>query len=57
MFMLEEGKDVWRVRQIIADPESNHDWSIGAEVDLAASDETGEAVIKVNYVQEMGSDS
>ena len=57
MFILEEGKDIWRVRQILADPESNHDWSIGAEVDLAATDAAGEAVLKVTYVQEMGSDS
>ena len=38
---------VWRVRQIIDDPEGNHDWGISAEVDLAASDEEGRAVIRV----------
>ncbi|HEV7168102.1 MAG TPA: DUF3516 domain-containing protein [Micrococcaceae bacterium] len=38
---------VWNVRQILDDPEGNHDWSIRAEVDLAASDAAGTAVIRV----------
>lgn len=44
-----EGEDtrLWRVRQIIADPDGNHDWSLVAEVDLAASDEAGELALKV----------
>ncbi len=46
-FVVEEGAVQWRVRQIIADPESHHDWQITATVDLAASDEAGEAVITV----------
>jgi hypothetical protein len=37
----------WQVRQIIHDPEGFHDWSIRAEVDLAASDATGEAVVRL----------
>ena len=37
----------WRVRQIIDDPEGNHDWSILATVDLDASDEAGELVLHV----------
>ncbi len=57
LFILEEGKQLWSARQILADPQSNHDWSIGAEVDLEASDEAGEAVVRVTYVQQMGSDS
>jgi hypothetical protein len=36
----------WHVRQIINDPEGNHDWSIVASVDLDASDAAGEPVIK-----------
>ena len=37
----------WLVRQVIDDPEGDHDWAITASVDLAASDEAGEAVIAV----------
>jgi hypothetical protein len=36
----------WEVRQVIDDPAGNHDWSILAEVDLAASDETGDLVMR-----------
>ncbi|MCY0905242.1 DEAD/DEAH box helicase [Arthrobacter sp. H14-L1] len=38
---------VWKVRQIIDDPAGNHDWSLAAEVDLAASDAAGTAVVRV----------
>ncbi len=37
----------WRVRQTFDDPAGDHDWVIDAEVDLAASDVEGEAVVKV----------
>lgn len=37
----------WLVRQVIDDPEGDHDWAITAEVDLVASDEAGEAVVAV----------
>jgi hypothetical protein len=40
-------KDLWRVRQIFDDPAGDHDWGFSAEVDLAGSDEAGEAVIWV----------
>jgi len=36
----------WEVRQVIDDPEGNHDWSILAEVDLNASDEAGDLVLR-----------
>ena len=36
----------WTVRQIINDPEGNHDWAIVATVDLDASDAAGEPVIR-----------
>lgn len=45
--LIEEGPDVWRVRQIIDDPAGNHDWGIRAEVDLAASADEGVAVVRV----------
>jgi hypothetical protein len=38
---------VWRVRQILDDPDGNHDWGIDAEVDLEASDEEGALVLRV----------
>ncbi|MGH3446250.1 MAG: DEAD/DEAH box helicase [Nocardioidaceae bacterium] len=41
---------VWTVRQILHDPEGDHDWGINAEVDLAASDEVGEPVIRITDV-------
>ncbi|MDQ1538458.1 MAG: hypothetical protein QOE58_2851, partial [Actinomycetota bacterium] len=37
----------WQVRQVIDDPEADHDWAITATVDLTASDHQGEAVLKV----------
>ena len=37
----------WLVRQVVDDPQGDHDWAITAEVDLAASDEAGEAVVAV----------
>ncbi|MDQ2689662.1 MAG: DUF3516 domain-containing protein, partial [Chloroflexota bacterium] len=39
--------EVWRVEQVIDDPAGDHDWRIGAEVDLAASAEAGAAVVRV----------
>ena len=40
----------WLVRQIFDDPEGDHDWGISAEVDLAASDEAGTAVVTITEV-------
>lgn len=37
----------WLVRQIIDDPAGNHDWTIGAEVDLDACDAAGRLVVQV----------
>jgi len=37
----------WVVRQVIDDPQGDHDWAITAAVDLEASDEAGEAVLAV----------
>ena len=42
----QKGSRVWLVRQIIDDPEGNHDWSVTARVDLDASDDAGELVIQ-----------
>jgi superfamily II DNA/RNA helicase len=43
----------WLVRQILDDPAGDHDWGISAEVDLAASDEAGEAVLAVTAVDRL----
>ena len=40
----------WLVRQVFDDPDDDHDWGISATVDLAASDEAGEAVLAVTGV-------
>jgi hypothetical protein len=60
MIVIEEGEKVWRVRQILADPDGDHDWGITAVVDLAESDEAGAAAVKVIGVgqfQQTGPDS
>ena len=36
----------WSVRQVLDDPAGDHDWALEAEVDLAASDEEGTAVVR-----------
>ena len=41
------------VRQIVDDPAGHHDWGISAVVDLAASDEAGEAVVSVTAVDQL----
>jgi hypothetical protein len=38
---------IWKVRQIVDDPEGDHDWGFDVEVDLDASDEEGSAVIRL----------
>jgi superfamily II RNA helicase len=43
----------WTVRQIFDDPEGDHDWGISARVDLAASDEAGEAVLVITDVGQL----
>ncbi|WP_239376243.1 MULTISPECIES: RNA helicase [unclassified Frankia] len=43
----------WTLRQIFDDPAGDHDWGISAEVDLAASDEAGAAVLHVTAVDQL----
>ena len=43
----------WRVRQIFDDPDGDHDWGISAEIDLAGSDEIGEAMVTVTAVGQL----
>jgi hypothetical protein len=44
------GPATWTVRQVFDDPEGDHDWGISAEIDLAASNEQGVAVVRVTAV-------
>ena len=46
LLMIDRDRGTWTVRQIIADPEDNHDFAIVATVDLGASDAAGEPVIR-----------
>ncbi|TDB89628.1 DUF3516 domain-containing protein, partial [Micromonospora fluostatini] len=53
LLMIDQGRDRWTVRQVLDDPDGDHDWGISAEVDLGASDETGAAVIRVTDVGQL----
>ena len=53
LLIITEEPGVWKVRQIFDDPAADHDWGISAEVDLAASDETGTAVVRVTDVNRL----
>ncbi|WP_028655009.1 DEAD/DEAH box helicase [Nocardioides sp. J54] len=44
----------WRVAQTLHDPEGHHDWVVEAVVDLAASDEAGEAVVRTEAMRRLG---
>ena len=45
LFIVDVDQRRWQVRQIIADPDGNHDWAITAQVDLDECDEAGELVL------------
>jgi len=51
--IIDQQPDRWVVRQIFDDPAGDHDWGISAEVDLAASDEAGTAVVHVTAVDRL----
>ncbi|MDQ0643879.1 DEAD/DEAH box helicase [Microbacterium murale] len=53
LLLLTEGASTWTVRQILDDPAGDHDWGISATIDLAASDEAGEAVVTVTGVDRL----
>ncbi|HWU19931.1 MAG TPA: DUF3516 domain-containing protein, partial [Nocardioides sp.] len=54
LLRIEPAPGVWRVVQTIHDPAGDHDWVIEAEVDLAASDEAGEAVVRTLAMRCLG---
>jgi hypothetical protein len=53
MLIIDEKPGRWSVRQIFDDPAGDHDWGISAEVDLAASDAAGTAVLRVTDVGQL----
>ncbi|OLT27403.1 DEAD/DEAH box helicase [Nocardiopsis sp. CNR-923] len=53
LLLIEEEDGLWRVRQVLADPAGDRDWGISAEVDLAASDAEGHAVVRVTDVDRL----
>jgi hypothetical protein len=53
LLIIEKEAAIWKVRQIFDDPAGDHDWGISAEVDLAASDEVGFAVIRITAVDRL----
>jgi superfamily II RNA helicase len=50
LLIIDQQPGRWTVRQILDDPAGDHDWGISAEVDLAASDAAGTAVVRVTDV-------
>jgi superfamily II RNA helicase len=50
LLMIDAGREKWTVRQILDDPDGDHDWAIYAEIDLAESDEIGAAAVRVTAV-------
>ena len=54
LLMIDRGDRTWTVRQIVHDPEGNHDWAIVATVDLDASDAAGEPVIRTQSFGDAG---
>jgi hypothetical protein len=53
MLLIEEAGRTWRVQQIVGDPDGDHDWRVLAEVDLDASDEEAELVLRVEGLVEV----
>ena len=47
LILVDERPERWQVRQIVDDPDGNHDWQLVAEIDLAASDELGEPAVRI----------
>ena len=49
-----EHADRWEVLQVLDDPDGDRDWALHAEVDLTASDDAGEAVVRVLAMAPVG---
>ena len=53
LLIIDQQPAQWTVRQIFDDPAGDHDWGFSAVVDLPASDEAGEAVLRVTGVGQL----
>lgn len=53
LLILTEGATSWSARQIFDDPAGDHDWGITATIDLADSDDAGQAVVTVTGVDRL----
>jgi superfamily II RNA helicase len=53
LLIIDEQAGHWSARQIFDDPAGDHDWGFSAQVDLAASDEAGTAVVRVTDVGQL----
>lgn len=53
-FRLDTQTQPWTLRQDFCDPESNFEWFIEAEVDVEASNEEGQAVLKLTGISQHG---
>jgi hypothetical protein len=53
LLIIDQQPGRWVVRQIFDDPAGDHDWGIGAVVDLDASDEAGSAVLQITDVGQL----
>ena len=53
LLVIDKNPGSWKVRQILDDPAGYHEWAIEATVDLAASDEVGTAVCRVERVVQL----
>ncbi|MFE5775414.1 DEAD/DEAH box helicase [Brachybacterium sp. NPDC056505] len=56
LLQIREESKRWIIRQVIDDPDGNHDWGIEAELDLEATDEAGEPVLSITHVGEFGAE-
>jgi superfamily II RNA helicase len=54
LLQIERSPGLWRLRQVVVDPDEDLDWGITAEVDLAASDDVGAAVLTVTGFGPLG---
>jgi hypothetical protein len=53
LLVIEQEPERWLVRQVFDDPAGDRDWGFTAEVDLAASDEAGTAVLHITAAGEL----
>src|SRR5699024_12571432 len=49
LLQITEESRIWRIRQVHEDPDGNHDCAIEADLDVEATDETGEPVLALTH--------